>query len=75
MYIIFAILPLIPSRLFLLFSHTQSDLKITYLLQGCFPTYLKPIMGYVIGNIYVITTVAVTGGALFGFDIASMSAM
>lgn len=32
-------------------------------------------MGYVIGNIYVITTVAVIGGALFGFDIASMSAM
>lgn len=32
-------------------------------------------MGFVIGNIYVITTVAVIGGALFGFDIASMSAM
>lgn len=32
-------------------------------------------MGYVISNIYVITTVAVIGGALFGFDIASMSAM
>jgi sugar porter (SP) family MFS transporter len=32
-------------------------------------------MGYVIGNIYVITTVAVIGGALFGFDIASMSAI
>jgi hypothetical protein len=32
-------------------------------------------MGYTIGNIYVITTVAVIGGALFGFDIASMSAM
>ena len=32
-------------------------------------------MGYVVGNIYVITTVAVMGGALFGFDIASMSAM
>lgn len=30
---------------------------------------------FVIGNIYVITTVAVIGGALFGFDIASMSAM
>lgn len=33
------------------------------------------IMGYKITNIYVITTVAVIGGALFGFDIASMSAM
>ncbi|KAJ5815622.1 High-affinity glucose transporter [Penicillium riverlandense] len=32
-------------------------------------------MGYTIGNIYVITTVAVVGGALFGFDIASMSAI
>ena len=32
-------------------------------------------MGYKITNIYVITTVAVIGGALFGFDIASMSAM
>ncbi|KAJ5595601.1 uncharacterized protein N7459_001809 [Penicillium hispanicum] len=32
-------------------------------------------MGFVIGNIYVITTVAVIGGALFGFDIASMSAI
>jgi hypothetical protein len=32
-------------------------------------------MGYTISNIYVITTVAVIGGALFGFDIASMSAM
>jgi len=32
-------------------------------------------MGYTIGNIYVITTVAVIGGALFGFDISSMSAM
>lgn len=30
---------------------------------------------YVIGNIYYITTIAVIGGALFGFDIASMSAM
>jgi hypothetical protein len=37
--------------------------------------YLKSIMGYKITNIYVITTVAVIGGALFGFDIASMSAM
>ncbi|KAL3462149.1 general substrate transporter [Aspergillus heterothallicus] len=32
-------------------------------------------MGYVNGNIYVITTIAVIGGALFGFDIASMSAI
>jgi hypothetical protein len=32
-------------------------------------------MGYVIGNIYLITAIAVLGGALFGFDIASMSAM
>lgn len=32
-------------------------------------------MGYTIGNIYIITTVAVIGGALFGFDIASMSAI
>ncbi|KAJ6008558.1 hypothetical protein N7499_001391 [Penicillium canescens] len=32
-------------------------------------------MGYTITNIYVITTVAVIGGALFGFDIASMSAI
>ena len=32
-------------------------------------------MGYVIGNIYFITAIAVIGGALFGFDIASMSAM
>ncbi|KAJ5600176.1 High-affinity glucose transporter [Penicillium hetheringtonii] len=32
-------------------------------------------MGYTIGNIYVITTVAVIGGALFGFDISSMSAI
>jgi hypothetical protein len=30
---------------------------------------------YIIGNIYYITTIAVIGGALFGFDIASMSAM
>ena len=28
----------------------------------------------VIGNIYVIASVAVVGGGLFGFDIASMSA-
>jgi MFS family permease len=28
----------------------------------------------VIGNLYVISGVAVTGGALFGFDISSMSA-
>lgn len=28
----------------------------------------------VIGNIYVIATVAFTGGALFGFDISSLSA-
>lgn len=32
-------------------------------------------MGYTFGNIYIITTIAVIGGALFGFDIASMSAM
>lgn len=29
----------------------------------------------IIGNIYVITAIAVIGGGLFGFDIASMSAM
>ena len=30
---------------------------------------------YQIGNIYVITAIAVVGGGLFGFDISSMSAM
>lgn len=30
---------------------------------------------YQIGNIYFITAIAVLGGALFGFDIASLSAM
>lgn len=30
---------------------------------------------YRIGNIYAITAPAVTGGALFGFDIASLSAI
>lgn len=29
---------------------------------------------YVVGNIYVIASVAVVGGGLFGFDISSMSA-
>lgn len=28
-----------------------------------------------IGNLYIITAIAVVGGALFGFDIASMSAI
>jgi len=28
-----------------------------------------------IGNLYMITAIAVTGGGLFGFDIASMSAI
>ena len=28
-----------------------------------------------IGNIYIITAIAVIGGALFGFDIASLSAV
>ena len=28
-----------------------------------------------IGNMYLITAIAVTGGGLFGFDIASMSAI
>jgi hypothetical protein len=28
-----------------------------------------------IGNIYAITAIAVIGGGLFGFDIASQSAM
>jgi len=28
-----------------------------------------------VGNIYIITAVAVIGGSLFGFDIASMSAI
>jgi len=32
-------------------------------------------MGYFIGNIYAIAAVAVIGGALFGFDISSMSAI
>ncbi|RFU30079.1 hypothetical protein B7463_g6264, partial [Scytalidium lignicola] len=30
---------------------------------------------YVVGNVYVIAAVAVVGGALFGFDISSMSAI
>ena len=30
---------------------------------------------YVVGNIYVIAAVAVIGGALFGFDISSQSAI
>lgn len=46
-----------------------------YLLSSILLASIQSIMGFVIGNIYVITTVAVTGGALFGFDIASMSAM
>ena len=29
---------------------------------------------YQVGNIYVIASIAVVGGALFGFDISSMSA-
>jgi hypothetical protein len=32
-------------------------------------------MPYVVGNVYVIAAVAVVGGALFGFDISSMSAI
>jgi hypothetical protein len=32
-------------------------------------------MGFVVGNVYVIAAVAVVGGALFGFDISSMSAI
>lgn len=28
-----------------------------------------------IGNIYAIAAIAIVGGALFGFDISSMSAM
>jgi hypothetical protein len=28
-----------------------------------------------IGNIYAITAIAIVGGGLFGFDIASQSAM
>jgi hypothetical protein len=28
-----------------------------------------------VGNIYIITAVAVIGGGLFGFDISSMSAI
>jgi hypothetical protein len=28
-----------------------------------------------VGNIYVIAAVSVIGGGLFGFDVASMSAM
>jgi hypothetical protein len=30
---------------------------------------------YVIGNVYIIAAIAVFGGALFGFDISSMSAI
>ena len=30
---------------------------------------------YQIGNVYFITAIAVIGGGLFGFDIASMSAI
>lgn len=30
---------------------------------------------YVIGNVYFVTGIAVIGGALFGFDISSMSAI
>lgn len=30
---------------------------------------------YQIGNLYMITAIAVIGGGLFGFDISSMSAM
>lgn len=30
---------------------------------------------YTISNVYVIATVAVIGGGLFGFDISSMSAI
>jgi hypothetical protein len=30
---------------------------------------------YTVGNVYVIAAVAVVGGALFGFDISSMSAI
>ena len=32
-------------------------------------------MRYIIGNIYAIAAVAVIGGALFGFDFSSMSAI
>lgn len=32
-------------------------------------------MGYVVGNVYAIAAVSVIGGALFGFDISSMSAI
>lgn len=32
-------------------------------------------MPFVVGNVYVIAAVAVVGGALFGFDISSMSAI
>ena len=30
---------------------------------------------YQIGNVYVITAIAIMGGGLFGFDISAMSAM
>ena len=36
---------------------------------------MAKMAGYKITNIYFITTIAVIGGALFGFDIAGMSAM
>lgn len=32
-------------------------------------------MPFVVGNVYAIAAVAVVGGALFGFDISSMSAI
>lgn len=37
--------------------------------------YALPKMGYKVRNVYVIAAVAVVGGALFGFDISSMSAI
>lgn len=43
-----------------------------YILNSFFTAELVMM---IIGNIYVITAIAVIGGGLFGFDIASMSAM
>jgi hypothetical protein len=40
---------------------------------NCLLTYTTKM--YVVGNVYVIAAVAVVGGALFGFDISSMSAI
>jgi hypothetical protein len=62
---LYLLLPSLP--LFLFFFHPPDPDRIFF--------HNWATMGYTISNIYAITTVAVIGGALFGFDIASMSAM